>query len=55
MFGEHKSNPSGDFLLLNQTIDQLYEGLEENNFEKLKGMKTKQKWVFDFSRNKQSD
>ena len=44
IFGEQKNNPGGDFPLLNQTMDQLYEGLEENNFEKLKGMQTRQRW-----------
>lgn len=44
MYGEMQSNPGGDFTLLNQTMDELYKGLEEEGFQKLKGMKTKQKW-----------
>jgi Lipase (class 3) len=44
MYGELQSNPGGDFTMLNQTMDELYKGLEEEDFQKLKGMKTKQKW-----------
>ncbi|KAG7358928.1 lipase class 3 [Nitzschia inconspicua] len=44
MYGEMLSNPGGDFTMLNQTMDELYTGLEEEDFQKLKGMKTKQKW-----------
>lgn len=42
MYGEKLRNPGGDFTLLNQTLDELYDGLEEMDFEKLKGIKTKQ-------------
>jgi hypothetical protein len=45
MYGEMHSNPGGDFTMLNQTMDELYKGLEENDFMQLKGMKTKQKWL----------
>jgi len=45
MYGEMQKNPGGDFKLLNQTMDELYKGLEENDFEKLKGMRTKQRFV----------
>ncbi|KAL3916222.1 MAG: hypothetical protein SGILL_005275 [Bacillariaceae sp.] len=45
MYGEIQSNPGGDFTMLNQTMEELYAGLEENDFSKLKGMKTRQKWV----------
>ncbi|KAG7354873.1 lipase class 3 [Nitzschia inconspicua] len=44
MYGEMLSNPGGDFTMLNQTMDELYKGLAEEDFQKLKGTKTKQKW-----------
>jgi hypothetical protein len=45
MYGQLQSNPGGDFSMLNQTMDELYTGLQEEDFQKLKGMKTRQTWL----------
>jgi hypothetical protein len=45
MYGQLQSKPGGDFSMLNQTMDELYEGLQEEDFQKLKGTKTRQIWL----------
>jgi hypothetical protein len=44
MYGQLQSNPGGDFPMLNQTMDELYEGLQAEDFQRLKGTKTNQAW-----------